>query len=146
MNARMFRMNALPISALPNATLPQKLILPVRKIALALIAAPLILAATGDKHLGTGEASYYGREFKGSRTASGEKFDPEALTAAHRTVAFGSRVRVTNLSNNKNVIVRINDRGPWKTRRIIDVSHAAARQIGMHRSGVAKVRLELVSN
>jgi rare lipoprotein A len=97
-------------------------------------------------HLGTGEASYYGREFMGSRTANGEKFDPNAMTAAHRTIAFGTRVRVTNLSNSKDVIVRVNDRGPWKKSRIIDISYAAAKQIGMHRSGTAKVRLNLVSN
>lgn len=97
-------------------------------------------------HLGTGEASYYGREFMGSRTASGEKFDPNGLTAAHRTIAFGTRVRVTNLSNGKDVVVRINDRGPWKKGRIIDISYAAAKQIGMHRSGTAKVRLDRVAN
>lgn len=97
-------------------------------------------------HLGTGEASYYGREFMGSRTASGEKFDPNGLIAAHRTIAFGTRVRVTNLSNGKDVVVRINDRGPWKKSRIIDISYAAAKQIGMHRSGTARVRLDHVAN
>jgi rare lipoprotein A len=117
-----------------------------RKALFALVAAPILLAAAGDKHLGTGEASYYGREFMGSRTASGERFDPDAMTAAHRTVAFGSKIRVTNLANSKDVIVRVNDRGPWRKGRIIDISYAAAKQIGMHRSGTAKVRLELVSN
>jgi rare lipoprotein A len=97
-------------------------------------------------HLETGEASYYGREFMGSRTASGEKFDPNGLTAAHRTIAFGTRVRVTNLSNGKDVVVRVNDRGPWKKSRIIDISYAAAKQIGMHRSGTARVRLDRVAN
>lgn len=99
-----------------------------------------------DSHLGTGEASYYGREFMGSRTANGEKFDPNGFTAAHRTIAFGTRIRVTNLSNGKDVVVRVNDRGPWKKSRIIDISYAAAKQIGMHRSGTAKVRLDRVSN
>jgi rare lipoprotein A len=110
------------------------------------IGLPCLVMAKESAHLGTGEASYYGREFMGSRTANGEKFDPDALTAAHRTVAFGTRVRVTNLSNSKNVVVRINDRGPWKKSRIIDISYAAAKKIGMHHSGTAKVRLELVSD
>ncbi len=113
--------------------------------ALALVLGLPFLANASSTHLGTGTASYYGREFKGSRTASGERFDPNGLTAAHRTVAFGSKVRVTNLSNGNDVVVRINDRGPWKKGRIIDISYAAAKQIGMHHSGTAKVRLELVS-
>jgi rare lipoprotein A len=114
--------------------------------AILCVGLPCLAVAKDDGHLGTGEASYYGREFMGSRTASGEKFDPNALTAAHRTVPFGTRIRVTNLSNGKDVVVRVNDRGPWKKSRIIDISYAAARQIGMHRSGTAKVRLNRVSN
>ncbi len=110
-----------------------------------LLALP-VLAQAGDsrKHVGTGTASYYGKEFYGSRTANGERFNPSGLTAAHRTLAFGSRVAVTNLSNNKEVVVRINDRGPWGRGRIIDISYAAAKQIGMHRSGTARVKLELI--
>lgn len=105
-----------------------------------------VLAQAGDsrREVGTGTASYYGKEFFGSRTASGEKFNPGDFTAAHRTLAFGSRVAVTNLANDKEVIVRINDRGPWGRGRIIDISYAAAKKIGMHRSGTAKVRLELI--
>jgi rare lipoprotein A len=110
----------------------------------AVLCAPLL--AKDDGHLGTGQASYYGREFMGSKTANGEKFDPNGMTAAHRTVAFGTRIRVTNLSNGKDVVVRVNDRGPWTKGRIIDISYAAAKQIGMHRSGTAKVRLDRVSN
>jgi rare lipoprotein A len=109
-----------------------------------MLCAPLL--AKDDGHIGTGQASYYGREFMGSKTASGEKFDPNGFTAAHRTVAFGTKVRVTNLSNGKDVVVRINDRGPWKKGRIIDISHAAAKKIGMHHSGTATVRLNRVSN
>jgi rare lipoprotein A len=109
-----------------------------------LISIPVL--AKDDGHLGTGQASYYGREFMGSKTANGERFDPNGLTAAHRTVAFGTRVRVTNLANGKDVVVRVNDRGPWTKGRIIDISYAAAKQIGMHRSGTAKVRLNRVSN
>jgi rare lipoprotein A len=112
---------------------------------LALLAAP-VLAQAGDSRslVGDGMASYYGNEFAGSRTANGERFDPGAMTAAHRSLAFNSRVAVTNLANGQEVIVRINDRGPWGGKRIIDISHAAARQIGMHRSGTARVKLELL--
>jgi rare lipoprotein A len=112
---------------------------------LAVLVAP-VLAQAGDSrsHVGEGMASYYGAEFAGSRTANGERFDPSGFTAAHRTLAFHSRVAVTNLANGKEVIVRVNDRGPWGKGRIIDISHAAAREIGMHRSGTARVRLELL--
>ena len=116
-----------------------------RLVALSLIAVP-VLAQAGDVRnlIGEGMASYYGSEFAGSRTANGERFDPDAMTAAHRTLSFGSRVAVTNLANGQEVIVRINDRGPWGKGRIIDISHAAAREIGMHRSGTARVKLELL--
>ena len=116
-----------------------------RLMAIALLALP-VLTQAGDsrRDVGEGMASYYGLEFAGSRTANGERFDPAGLTAAHRTLAFHSRVVVTNIANGKEVIVRINDRGPWGKGRIIDISHAAARQIGMDRSGTARVKLELV--
>ena len=112
-----------------------------RLMALSLIAVP-VLAQAGDVRnlIGEGMASYYGSEFAGSRTANGECFDP----AANRSLAFHSRVAVTNLANGQEVIVRINDRGPWGKGRIIDISHAAARKIGMHRSGTARVKLELL--
>ena len=116
-----------------------------RLMAIALLALP-VLTQAGDsrRDVGEGMASYYGSEFAGSRTANGERFDPAGLTAAHRTLAFHSRVAVTNIANGKEVIVRINDRGPWGKGRIIDISHAAAREIGMHRSGTARVKLELL--
>lgn len=94
--------------------------------------------------VGQGEASYYGAELAGHRTASGERFDPADLTAAHRTLPIGSKLRVTNLSNGKSVVVRINDRGPGSRRRILDISLAAAREIAMVGSGKAHVKLELV--
>lgn len=96
------------------------------------------------EHVGSGEASYYGRELAGNRTASGERFNPGALTAAHRTLPLGSKLRVTNKSNGKSVVVRINDRGPFHGRRVLDVSLAAAQQIGMIRSGKATVSMELL--
>lgn len=91
-----------------------------------------------------GRASYYGKEFAGRATASGEPFDPDDLTAAHRTLPFGTRVRVTNLANGRSVVVRINDRGPYAAGRIIDVSRAAAERLGMVRRGVVYVRIEYV--
>jgi rare lipoprotein A len=91
-----------------------------------------------------GIASFYGREFNGRKTASGEKFDMNKFTAAHRSLPFGTMVRVTNLSNGKSVAVRINDRGPFKRYRIIDLSLAAARAVGIVGTGTARVRLEIV--
>ncbi len=99
-----------------------------------------------ETEIGSGMASYYGNELAGNRTASGERFDPGQLTAAHRSLPFGSLVRVTNTSNGDSVVVRINDRGPFAHGRVIDVSTAAAREIGMHRSGTARVKLALLSD
>ena len=86
-------------------------------------------------------ASFYRH---GSRTASGEKFNPNELTAAHPSLPFGTKVRVTNVSTGKSVTVRVNDRGPFVRGRVIDVSHAAAQTIGMTGQGVAKVKLDVV--
>ncbi len=88
-----------------------------------------------------GLASYY---WQGSRTASGEKFDKHELTAAHRTLPFGTRVRVTNLASGRSITVRVNDRGPFVAGRVIDVSRAAAEELGMVGRGVAKVKLTVV--
>ncbi len=94
----------------------------------------------------TGQASWYGGKLHGRKTASGERFNKNALTAAHRTLPFGTKVRVTNLRNQKSVVVRINDRGPFGRRgRIIDISEAAAEAIGMKRAGVVRVRLRVLS-
>jgi rare lipoprotein A len=92
-----------------------------------------------------GEASYYGKDFHGRKTASGEPFDMWDMTAAHRKLPLGTRVRVTNLANDRTVIVRINDRGPYTGKRIIDVSYAAARKLGMLERGVAHVRVEVLA-
>ena len=89
-----------------------------------------------------GTASWYGPGFQGRRTANGERFDQNALTAAHRTLPFGTRVRVTNLNNERSVVVRINDRGPFVRGRVIDVSRAAAVRLDMLRAGVVPVRVE----
>ncbi|MGL5840093.1 MAG: septal ring lytic transglycosylase RlpA family protein, partial [Sphingorhabdus sp.] len=105
------------------------------KTAILLLALPLAAQAGGGGDLGTGQASYYSNAFAGKRTANGELFDPKGFTAAHRTAAFGSRIKVTHLGNGRDVVVRVNDRGPWGNGRVIDLSYAAARQIGLHRSG-----------
>jgi rare lipoprotein A len=89
-----------------------------------------------------GTASWYGAAFHGRRTASGERFDRHALTAASRSLPFGSRVRVTNLTNGRMVIVRVNDRGPVARGRVLDVSYGAARELGMIERGSARVRIE----
>jgi rare lipoprotein A len=94
----------------------------------------------------TGEASWYGVQHQGKRTASGEIFDQELFTAAHRTLPFGSKIKVTNLANGKSVEVTINDRGPFAEDRIIDLSQAAAKALEFLQSGKATVRLELLSD
>lgn len=91
-----------------------------------------------------GEASWYSDAYQGAATASGERYRKAALTAAHRSLPFGTRVRVTHLENRRQVVVRVNDRGPFVRGRIIDLSRAAAERLGMIRSGVAPVRIEVV--
>lgn len=88
-----------------------------------------------------GIASFY---TEGTKTASGEKFDPNELTAAHPTLPFGTRLRVTNVTSGQSVTVRVNDRGPYVRGRVVDVSHAAAESLGMVEGGVAKVKLDVV--
>lgn len=89
-----------------------------------------------------GLASYYSRRHHGRRTASGARFDMHAMTCAHRTAPFGTRLRVTNLESGRSVVVTVTDRGPFKRGRVVDVSHAAARRLGMLEDGVVRVRVE----
>lgn len=89
-----------------------------------------------------GRASWYGNKHHGKKTANGERFDQHALTAAHRTLPFGSRILVTNLSNQRSVVVRINDRGPYSRNRILDVSRQAAHELDMLKAGVVQVHLQ----
>ena len=96
--------------------------------------------------IGGGVASWYGAQFAGRRTASGERFDPQELTAAHRSLPFGSRVRVTHAGSGRSVVVRINDRGPFSGHRVIDLSQAAARQIGIVGAGSGRVELALLTS
>jgi rare lipoprotein A len=91
-----------------------------------------------------GNASWYGPEFDGRKTANGEHFNSESLTAAHPSLPFGSWVRIVNIRNGKFEVVRINDRGPYQEGREIDVSYRVARKIGLIHSGVSQVRLELI--
>lgn len=123
----------------------------------ALFAAPLLLSGCASTVAGTndlssyahgdeierGIASWYGPGYAGNRTASGEVFDPDAITAAHKTLPFGTRITVVHLGNGREVTVRINDRGPFVRGRVIDLSRAAAERIGMIDEGLAEVRLIL---
>lgn len=95
--------------------------------------------------LGSGVASYYGRRFHGRKTANGERFNMNAMTAAHKTLPFGTKVKVTNRRNGRSVVVRINDRGPFIRGRTIDLSRAAASKIGLIQTGHASVKLDIVS-
>ena len=92
-----------------------------------------------------GAASWYGPGFYGRTTANGERFRKGTLTAAHRTLPFGTKVRVTNLSNGRSVVVRINDRGPFKYHRVIDLAHGAASQLRMMQAGEVPVKLEILT-
>ncbi|MEP7281618.1 MAG: septal ring lytic transglycosylase RlpA family protein [Rubrivivax sp.] len=126
-----------------QASAPAPAAAPVAPAASAASAAPPSAAAAPDAM--EGRIAYYGNKFAGRKTASGQRFSPNALTMAHKTLPFGSEVRVTNLKNNKSVVVRVNDRGPTTPDRIGDLSLAAARKIGMVGSGVVDARIEVVS-
>ena len=102
----------------------------------------LVFAQAG--YIEEGEASYYAASFEGLRTASGERYSRSAFTAAHRTLPFGTRVKVTHLRTGKTTIVYVNDRGPHRQGRIIDLSEAAARELGILAEGVARVRIEVI--
>jgi rare lipoprotein A (peptidoglycan hydrolase) len=121
--------------------------IPVMFLAAQTIDAPLVARSNEPvKPLKTwvGNASWYGADFDGKKTADGEEFDSEALTAAHPNLPFGSIVRVVNTRNGKFEVVRINDRGPYQEGREIDVSYRVARKIGLTHAGVTRVRLELM--
>lgn len=117
--------------------MPYRILLPV------LLLITLFAHAQGPQ---TGKASYYADNFKGRRTASGEKYDPKKFTAAHRTLPFGTWLKVTNVKNEKSTIVKVNDRGPFVQGRIVDLSRVAAEEIGMIAAGTATVRIEVVDS
>lgn len=109
----------------------------------------LLLAACGSSGqraiLQTGTASFYGAQFAGRATASGVPFDPNAMTAAHRTLPFGTELEVTRIATGKSIVVKVNDRGPYADGRILDLSRAAAQRLGFVDEGVARVELRIVS-
>lgn len=140
--SRRFR-RALPLVALGLAGVASRGVLPHAHAAGA--HKPAVRARTG-REVGRGDASYYGRGLYGRPTASGERFERGGLTAAHRTLPFGTRVRVENLRTGRSVVVRINDRGPFVHDRIIDLNEAAGSVIGLGAggAGVAPVRISLL--
>lgn len=123
-----------------------------RRVLVAVLAA-LFLSASGLAEARTqkaftqnGTASWYGAWHHGKVTANGESYDMFAMTAAHKTIPLGSLVKVTRKDNGKSIVVRINDRGPYKKRRIIDLSYAAAKSLGMKKKGVSRVTIEVVGD
>lgn len=127
-----------------------KLVLP---LLLALLFLPLMACASsstvrspdGERHEMRGQASWYGEPFHGRQTASGETFNMNAHTAAHKTLPFGTMVRVRTTEDRRTVVVRITDRGPFTRGRVIDLSYAAARDLGMIQAGVVDVELEVIN-
>ena len=113
-----------------------------RRVLSSILVAATLATTAVEAAAQTGRASWYALT---SRTASGERCNPEALTAAHRSLPFGTRVKVENLDNGKSVVVRINDRGPFVGGRVIDVTRAAARSLGFVGAGLANVRLTVLS-
>jgi peptidoglycan lytic transglycosylase len=136
--------------SLPNMSLPTLSYLPFSSRGEKIKAkaeereSPTILPQDEEKTVQTGMASWYGPGFHGKRTANGEVYNQHALTAAHRTLPLGTRAVVTNVNTGESVEVRINDRGPYKYGRVIDLSYAAARRIGMWTAGVVPVRVEVL--
>ena len=137
---------ALACAMLFGCTQPERASEPAPPTAAPTVAPPA-LPSSGDNAKSTqqrGRISLYGNEFAGRKTASGEPFDPTALTMAHRTLPFGTRVRVTNLENQRSVEVVVNDRGPFVSGRIADLSEAAARRIDMVADGVVEGLLDII--
>jgi rare lipoprotein A len=131
--------------ALGAATLPVSAALVTSAIA-DIEPSKSIVSQPSYETIASGMASYYGKELAGNRTASGERFNPAALTAAHRTLPLGSKVRITNPKNGNMVTVRINDRGPFHSSRLIDLSEEAARQLGIRSKGSGVVELAVAAN
>jgi rare lipoprotein A len=128
----------------------------VKRVAAAALLAAFAACAHGPRreevepgapraHAEVGLASFYAERFEGRRTASGTRYDPRALTCAHRSAPFGTRLRVTALESGRSVVVTVNDRGPFARGRVVDLSLAAARAIGMIEHGLVRVRVERLS-
>ncbi len=114
-------------------------------IRFALFTCLCVVASLGFAQVQTGKASYYADKFEGSPTASGEKYRGSKMKAAHKTLPFGTKIRVTNLANNVSVVLEVNDRGPFVEGRILDVSKAAAEKLGFFNQGIADVKIEVVN-
>ena len=117
----------------------------IRSVAIYVVGSLLPVMATNALAIETGVASYYSDKFHGRKTASGERYDRNKLTAAHRTLPIGSQIEVTNLKNQNSVIVTINDRGPYNGHRALDLSYAAAKELGLVAMGTAPVTFDVVS-
>lgn len=149
---RVFNQQFASYAALPSAPAPAGNAVDLRTIVPSVETQPLApvrgtardAAAGQGRSLGSGGASYYADRFHGRRTASGEAFNTHALTAAHRTLPFGTRVQVTNPANGRSVVVRINDRGPFHGGRVIDLSRSAAERLGIVAPGHGQVQLAIV--
>jgi rare lipoprotein A len=128
-----------PAAAKPAMAAPAPAPAPV-----AAPAAPAAPAAAATADVSEGKVAHYGRKFNGRKTASGERFNAAAMTMAHKTLPFGTKVKVTNLANGKSVVVRVNDRGPSTPDRVGDLTTAAAKKIRMTKAGVANAKLEVV--
>ncbi len=148
MSLRLLAIGLLAASSLAHAqsaSAPAATAAPAAKPAAAApAAAPAAPAAAPAADVSEGKIAWYGRKFAGRKTASGERFNPGAMTMAHKSLPFGTRVKVTNTANQRSVVLRVNDRGPSTPDRIGDVSQAAAQKLRMMRSGVATAKLELV--
>ncbi len=116
----------------------------MRNRSLGLLACLLLLTGVASSDSFSGQASYYHDKFEGRPTASGEPYSKEQLTAAHRTFAFGTRLKVTRIDNGQCVEVRVNDRGPHSPSRVVDLSRRAAEELGLISAGVAEVQIEVL--
>ncbi len=114
------------------------------KLVLSLLISLSTLACAKVNNAQIGKGSWYGKKFQGQKTASGERYNMYAYTAAHKTLPFNTMVEVTNLTNNRKVIVRINDRGPYAKGRIIDLSYIAAKKLGYVNKGVVKLKVKVI--
>ena len=128
-----------------NAVLtPEEIKPPVDATPVAVLPEPKLTLVPDVVRVITGEASWYGPGFYGNYTANGEIYRQGTMTAAHRTLPFGTKVRVTNLRNGRSAVIRINDRGPFVDHRVIDLGHGAASSLGLISSGIAQVKLEVL--
>jgi len=128
-----------------NAVLtPEEIKPPIDATPVAVLPEPKLTLVPDVVRVITGEASWYGPGFYGNYTANGEIYRQGTMTAAHRTLPFGTKVRVTNLRNGRTAVIRINDRGPFVDHRVIDLGHGAASSLGLISSGIAQVKLEVL--